>query len=423
MSEETSTHSAIAFKKQPITMDYRNKVILAPMVRVGLLPFRRLALDYGADIVYTEEIVDRKLIKSREVYHPDTGITELIRSDPGASGNEGNFIFSTDSADTPCVLQLGTADPELAVEAARKVEHLVDAIDVNMGCPKGFSLQGSMGAALLSQKERASAILKALVANIKKPITCKVRLLDTVEKSIDFVKAMEETGIAAIAIHARHIPQRPREPAHWDLLAQVVPHLKIPVIANGDMFTWQEIEHVVHRTGCASVMLARGPLQNFSMFKPNLYRRQVGGSLSCLDWMEHEEYRLSPSYHVEPPLPVLEHALRLGHDGNVPTAVLKYIAMKALDGQPKHLWHAEQIARTRTNDDLLKVFDVSNRNRWTGVDVIPSPAGKALGINTVNFSPATNNKKHERNDCPTLPAEADIEREPKRPRMEDAQLA
>lgn len=45
-------------------LDYRNKLILAPMVRVGTLPMRLLALEMGADIVYTEELIDLKLIKS-----------------------------------------------------------------------------------------------------------------------------------------------------------------------------------------------------------------------------------------------------------------------------------------------------------------------------------------------------------------------
>jgi len=45
-------------------LDYNNKLILAPMVRIGTLPMRLLALDYGADIVYTEELIDRKLLRS-----------------------------------------------------------------------------------------------------------------------------------------------------------------------------------------------------------------------------------------------------------------------------------------------------------------------------------------------------------------------
>lgn len=45
-------------------LSYENKLILAPMVRIGTLPMRLLALEYGADIVYTEEIVDWKLLRS-----------------------------------------------------------------------------------------------------------------------------------------------------------------------------------------------------------------------------------------------------------------------------------------------------------------------------------------------------------------------
>jgi tRNA-dihydrouridine synthase 2 len=48
-------------------MDYAGKLILAPMVRVGTLPMRLLALRYGADIVYTPEIVDRKLMRTERI--------------------------------------------------------------------------------------------------------------------------------------------------------------------------------------------------------------------------------------------------------------------------------------------------------------------------------------------------------------------
>lgn len=44
---------------------YKNKTILAPMVRIGTLPMRLLALRYGADIVYTEELIDWKFLRSK----------------------------------------------------------------------------------------------------------------------------------------------------------------------------------------------------------------------------------------------------------------------------------------------------------------------------------------------------------------------
>ncbi len=48
-------------------VDYTNKIILAPMVRVGVLPIRMLAREYGADLVYTEELIDKKLLSTTRV--------------------------------------------------------------------------------------------------------------------------------------------------------------------------------------------------------------------------------------------------------------------------------------------------------------------------------------------------------------------
>lgn len=73
------------------------------------------------------------------------------------------------------VLQLGTANAERALKVAKMVENDVAAIDINMGCPKDFSLKGGMGAALLTNPERAKSILNTLVQNVKIPVTCKIR--------------------------------------------------------------------------------------------------------------------------------------------------------------------------------------------------------------------------------------------------------
>jgi len=68
----------------------------------------------------------------------------------------------------------------------------VDGIDVNMGCPKSFSLKGGMGAALLSKPEKAAAILKSMVAVADIPITCKIRILPDLEKTIELAKVKKE---------------------------------------------------------------------------------------------------------------------------------------------------------------------------------------------------------------------------------------
>lgn len=55
------------------------------------------------------------------------------------------------------------------------VENDIAAIDINMGCPKDFSMKGGMGASLLKNPERAKTILIALVENVNIPVTCKIR--------------------------------------------------------------------------------------------------------------------------------------------------------------------------------------------------------------------------------------------------------
>lgn len=51
-------------------LDYRGKMILAPMVKIGTTPTRLLALDYGADIVYTEEIIDWRILRCNRIVNP-----------------------------------------------------------------------------------------------------------------------------------------------------------------------------------------------------------------------------------------------------------------------------------------------------------------------------------------------------------------
>lgn len=98
-------------------------------------------------------------------------------------------------------------------------------------------------------------------------ITCKIRILDTVQETIDLMKIIEQTGVSAIAIHARRVPDRPRHPAHWDLITDIAKSaLSVPLIVNGDVWEREDIEKVRNQTGISSVMIARGAIQNLSIF-------------------------------------------------------------------------------------------------------------------------------------------------------------
>ncbi|XP_057184836.1 tRNA-dihydrouridine(20) synthase [NAD(P)+]-like [Triplophysa rosa] len=250
---------------------FGQKYILAPMVRVGTLPMRLLALDYGAHIVYCEELIDIKMAQCKRVVNDVLETVDFIAPDE-------RVMFRTCRKEKDrVVFQMGTADPDRALAVAKLIENDVAAVDVNMGCPKEYSTKGGMGSALLSDPEKIEAILSTLVNGISKPVTCKIRILQTLEDTVNLVKRIERTGVAAIAVHGRMKEERPRHPVHCDYIQAVAESVSIPVIANGGSLdsvkTFDDIEKFRVATGASSVMLARA-----AMWNPSIFRQQ--GALS-----------------------------------------------------------------------------------------------------------------------------------------------
>ncbi|KAG2184798.1 hypothetical protein INT43_000711, partial [Umbelopsis isabellina] len=230
-------------------------------VRVGTLPMRLMALEYGADLVWTEETVDKKIIGCERKVNPATGTIEYSKN--------GRQVFVTHPDEKGKVIfQIGTADPDLALQAALTVKDDVAGIDVNCGCPKKFSVQGGMGAALLSNQPQLKKILDNLVANSGLPVTCKIRILQTPEKTRELVQMVESTGIKALTVHCRTKDMRSSQRAQWDALKDIVETVKsIPVIANGDVFEYKDVQRLKDHTNVSSVMVARGAQWNPSVFR------------------------------------------------------------------------------------------------------------------------------------------------------------
>ncbi|KAK9736262.1 Double-stranded RNA binding motif [Popillia japonica] len=209
-------------------INYENKLILAPMVRVGTLPMRLLALDYGADIVYTEELIDWKFLKTIRRENDILGTVDFIDK------SDGTVVFRTCKREKEkVVVQIGTCDANRALKVAKLIENDIAGIDINMGCPKEFSLKGGMGAALLMNPEKAKEILTTLVQNVKIPVTCKIR------ESLRLL-SMDE-------------------------------NVNIPVIANGgsrQIEKYSDIEVFRSDCGASSVMIARTAQGNCSIFRP-----------------------------------------------------------------------------------------------------------------------------------------------------------
>lgn len=256
---------------------FQNKAILAPMVRVGTLPMRLLALDYGADIVYCEELIDIKMLQCKRIVNEALGTVDFV------TPNERVVFRTCEREKDLVVFQMGTANAERALAVAKLVENDVAGIDVNMGCPKEYSTKGGMGAALLSDPDKIESILTTLVKGICKPVTCKIRILPSKEETINLVKKIEKSGVAAIAVHGRKKEERPQHPVHCDVIKAISEAVSIPVIANGGSHDfikeYSDIGVFQQATGSSSVMVARA-----AMWNPSIFRKE--GPLPLKDVMQ-----------------------------------------------------------------------------------------------------------------------------------------
>ncbi|KAG9352571.1 hypothetical protein JZ751_020985 [Albula glossodonta] len=140
-----------------------------------------------------------------------------------------------------------------------------------MGCPKEYSTKGGMGAALLSNPDKIEAILSTLVKGVSKPVTCKIRILPSLEDTVNLARRIERTGVAALAVHGRTKEERPQHPVHCDVIQAVAQAVSIPVIANGGSLdhvkSHSDIRSFREATGASSVMLARAAMWNPSVFR------------------------------------------------------------------------------------------------------------------------------------------------------------
>ncbi|KZP15653.1 FMN-linked oxidoreductase [Athelia psychrophila] len=269
----TSPHDSPRLAKKPKLQhlspeNFKNGVFLAPMVRSGALPTRLFALKHGADLVWGPEMVDKAMLNAERVVDPVSGVISY--------NGKSRAMFTTHPIEKPyLIFQIGSADPELAVRAAKSVMQDVSGIDLNCGCPKPFSTHAGMGAALLSNPDLLCSILTALREAMPPEITvtAKIRLLPTQEETLKLVERIINCGVSAITIHCRTRNMRPREAALVERLREIVDFVEglgkgIAVIENGDCVSFEDAKRIRTITGAHSVMIATAAESNPSVFSP-----------------------------------------------------------------------------------------------------------------------------------------------------------
>lgn len=286
-----STPNRVPIPKNGV--DYRGKVVLAPMVRSGELPSRLLALKYGADLVWGPETVDKSMIGTTKRFNPTTSTIDFTRlpsnsSRPQPPVQKESLIYRLHPTREhgKLIFQIGTASPETAVEAAKLVAEDVAGIDVNAGCPKPFSTSGGMGAALLQTPDLLASILVALVKEVgevyKIGISVKIRLLETAEKTEALVRKLCRTGITGLTVHCRTAPMRPKERAIREqlrMIANICREEGVACLMNGDVRDRDEALQLAQEYDVDGGMIATAAEANSSCFRT----KEEGG---LLPWRE-----------------------------------------------------------------------------------------------------------------------------------------
>lgn len=278
----TSTPKRVPIPKNGV--DYRQKIVLAPMVRSGECPSRLIALKYGADLVWGPETIDKALIGTTRRENPITKSIDFTRfssngaKNPGINSEQRESVIyrlHPEREGRRLIYQIGTSNPDTAVQAAKLIAPDVAGIDVNAGCPKPFSTLGGMGAALLKTPEKLCSILKALVKEIGEPneigISVKIRILETPEETEALVTKLCATGITGLTVHCRTTPMRPRERAIRDqlkMISKICREAGVACLMNGDVTSRDGAMDLISEFGVDGAMIATAAETNPSVFRP-----------------------------------------------------------------------------------------------------------------------------------------------------------
>ena len=230
----------------------KNNLVLAPMAGVTDLPFRLLAVAEGCGLVVTEMVSAKGLV---------------------LGGGRTRALLAISPDERPVSVQIFGADYESMGEAASIVEGLgADILDINMGCPVKKVVGPGGGSALLRDIKKAEKILKTVRKKITIPLTVKIRSGWDHSSIVvlDMLKAAEESGVDAIAIHPRTKTQGYSGLSNWDLIAQIKDAARIPVIGNGDVRSPEDAVRMMKETGCDAVMIGRGAMGNPWLFSQTL---------------------------------------------------------------------------------------------------------------------------------------------------------
>lgn len=316
-------------------IEIANRVVVAPMAGISNLAFRTICKEFGPGLIYTEMVSDKAL------YYQNVKTLDMTR---------------VEENEHPVAMQIFGHDIGSMVYAAKLLDEQTncDIIDVNMGCPVNKVIKAHAGSALMLEEDHAVELMKAIVDNVKKPVTVKMRIGFDHQRinCVSLAQRLEAVGVKAIAVHGRTRTQMYEGHADWSYIKQVKEAVNIPVIGNGDIRSGEDAQRMLEETGCDAVMIGRGLLGDPWLIK------------QCVSYLETGKLPEDASMEEKFKL-ARKHAQRLVKlKGEV-------VGMKEMRGHAAwyvkglHNSHAmkERLSRIHTYeefDDILQAYEIEN---------------------------------------------------------------
>src|SRR5450755_3492453 len=216
-----------------------NRVLLAPMSGVTDAPFRRLTAALGAGLVVSEMTASNDLVNGRPM--------SRLRCEATGIG--------------PHVVQLAGCETGWMAEGARIAEAAgAEIVDINMGCPARHVTGGQSGSALMRDLDHALTLIEATVAAVKVPVTLKMRLGwdDRRLNAPELARRAEAAGVQLISVHGRTRCQFYKGEADWGAVRAVRDAVRIPLVVNGDITSFEKAVTALEMSGADAVMVGRG---------------------------------------------------------------------------------------------------------------------------------------------------------------------
>lgn len=304
-----------------------SRLVLAPMAGVTDLAFRQICRELGAGLTVTE------MVSAKALCYQDRKTRSLLRLGPGEHP-AGVQIFGSDAA---CMAEAACMAAELSG---------ADFIDINMGCPVPKVANSGDGSGLMRNPDLAVKVMEAVVRGAGCPVTVKFRLgWDKGSiNCVEFARAMEEAGAAAVAVHGRTKVQMYAGAANWDWIREVKKAVRIPVMANGDVFKPEDAPRILKYTGADIAMIGRGIFGNPWLFA------------QCRAALEGREIPPMPPLSERCDTAVRQFELSAANKGE------KIACLEArrhyawyLKGVPHAGYYKEQIVKITTLEDVYRV--------------------------------------------------------------------